>query len=98
MIKMGSERFFNYIVKGVEEVYDAFDEFEHNNPLDPIEVRAKDVDDAVAKGKEILQAKIDEYRREGGYMSKGMFIVHIIEVLDPGGNVLYKNDIRDNIL
>ncbi len=28
-----------YIIEGVEEVFDEFDEFEHENPIEPLQLR-----------------------------------------------------------
>ena len=87
-----------YIIRGSEEVYDAFDEFEHANPMDPIEVRALSIDGAVDEGMKILQQKINQERFEAGFVSSvgsscgqyGMYVARVDEVLDTAGNVLYK--------
>lgn len=86
-----------YIIKGIEESYNAFDDWENDNKMAPIVVKASSIDDAVAKGMKILQAQIYKSRKEAGYMTHGTFIAHVNEVLDMEGNVLYKNYIRRNV-
>ena len=83
-----------YIVAGVEEVYDAFDEFEHSNAIDPVEVKASSIEDAITKGRKILQSKIDGSRRKGGFMTHGSFSASVTKVLDLKGNVLYEKSAR----
>jgi hypothetical protein len=79
-----------YLVKGVEEVLDSFDEFEHDNELEPIIVKAVSVSDAVSKGTEALQERVDKYRREGGFISSGSFTAYATEVRDSRGTLLRK--------
>lgn len=79
----------NYIVKCVEEVLDAFDEFERDNPMKPINVSAKSLEEAISLGRTLSQSEIDVYRREGGYLSSGTFTANVVEVTDKEGNVLY---------
>ncbi len=88
-----------YIIKGVEEVYDAFDEFEHNNPLDPIEVVAASIDEAVNIAREKFQQEICKQRLESGHISSlqsssgphGMYFAHVNEVVDMDGKSVYQD-------
>jgi len=79
-----------YVIEGVEQVYDAFDNFERTNPMDQITLKAFSLADALHEGRVILQEKIDKYRREGGYMSTGMFIAEVSRILNKKGKVLYE--------
>lgn len=78
-----------FVIRCVEQVYDEFDEFEHEKECEPTIVRAKVIEEAMRKGEKITQYKINNYRQEEGNMSKGMFIAKVTEVLDVYGNVLY---------
>ncbi|MEA2036261.1 MAG: hypothetical protein U9O94_02045 [Nanoarchaeota archaeon] len=97
-----SKEQIRYIVKGVEEVYDASDEFERNNPLDPIEVEAASIDDAVNIGRERFQQKICQRRLESGHISSlqssggpsGMYFAHVNEVLDVSGKSVYQDFVK----
>lgn len=80
-----------FIVEGVEDVYDAFDEFEHSKECDPVIVEAGSLDQAIKKGEKIIQEGIDRYRRKGGYMSVGMFIGRATKVKNVNGEVLYNS-------
>ena len=62
-----------FVVRGVEHVYDAFDEYEHANPLSA-RVSAESLAMALARGPEWLQALVDE--RRTGFHSSGMFFCY----------------------
>jgi len=78
-----------YNIRGVEHVYDAFDEYEHANELPLLEVSASSLDAALERGREVLQARVNEQRRRGGFLSSGMFIAEVAEVLDESGKIVY---------
>ena len=86
-----SKREDYFIVGGVEDVYDAFDELEHSKECAPVIVGASSLDQAIKKGGKIIQEEIDRYRRKGGYMSKGMFIGKVTKVKDVNGKILYNH-------
>jgi hypothetical protein len=69
-----------YLVKSVEHVYDAFDDYEHANTLEPLVVEADSVEDAAIAGYKLLQGQVDKERREGGFLSSGTFIVELKSV------------------
>lgn len=75
-----------YTVFGVEEVYDAFDEYEHANPHAPFSVEADSVDEAVERGTRDLRQWI-EYEREG-FWASGWFVPRIILVADDNGDLV----------
>jgi hypothetical protein len=78
-----------YTILGVEQVYDAFDEYEHAYPRGPITVEAKDASDAYAKAERILS---DAIRRDrGAQKSSGTFVAEVIRILDPGGRCIFQN-------
>ncbi len=79
-----------YTIRAVEDVYDAFDEFEHRNALDPFTIEAASLDAALREGGRIARERNDDYRKKGGFWSSGTFSVSVAEVLDEAGNVLYK--------
>lgn len=83
-----------YTVSGVEEVYDAFDEFEHSNALPSVAVKAVSIDDAIAKARKILYDNVYQVRKQGGYLSSGSFIATVTEVRDEKGKVLYSEEPR----
>lgn len=63
-----------YTTVGVEHVYDAFDEYEHTNPLPMVQVNAASEADARVKGERALSALVNETRRKGGFLSSGSFV------------------------
>lgn len=69
-----------YKVAAIEHVYDEFDDYEHANPLTFVEVEAISIEEAAILGRELLQKKIDERRREGGFLSTGTFIVEVRDI------------------
>lgn len=95
-----------YLIQGVEEVYDAFDEWEHDLPQKDILVTAASLEEAVSLGRETFQRTIDDSRRESGHITSplssgcgpsGMYSAHVEKVLDLDGKVLYQ-DIRKRII
>lgn len=80
-----------YTIFGVEEVYDAFDEYEHANALPSFCVYATSVTEAVSEGHRLLEMFIDynqKYSREG-FLNSGMFIPNVIQIGDEEGNIVY---------
>jgi hypothetical protein len=80
-----------YIIKGVEEVYDEFNDFLCRKPIDAVRIASSSLENAVKRGKCALQAKVDKYRREKGHMGQGNFIAYVTQVLDLEGTVLYES-------
>ncbi|NIO22142.1 MAG: hypothetical protein GTN76_15795 [Candidatus Aenigmarchaeota archaeon] len=86
-----------YIIEGVEEVFDEFDEFEHENPIEPFTVEAASLKSAKTIGEKILQQKINLDRFKRGYVSTsensagqwGMYVASVKRILDEKGKVLY---------
>lgn len=79
-----------YSIFGVEEVYDAFDEYEHANALPPFCISASSVKEAETEGMHLLNQYLDynqRYSREAFY-STGTFIPLLIQIRDELGNVL----------
>ena len=79
-----------YVVHAVEEVIDAFDDFEHYNQLAPIQVEADSTEEAVRIGYGLHQKRIDKDRREGGFIGSGSFYVIVTKVLRDGQVVFEK--------
>ncbi len=77
-----------YTIKGVEEVYDAFDDFEHENDLPILSVNAISVEEAIKDAESIMQGRIDKDRRRCA--CTGTFIFRVDEVSDKRGNLVYK--------
>jgi hypothetical protein len=80
----------SYLIRGVEEVYDAFDDFEHENGYPHFEVKAASLEKAIVDAERLMQEKIDSDRRE--YRGSGTFTARVREVLDIDGNRLYPNN------
>lgn len=79
-----------YAIFGVEEVYDAFDEYEHANALPPFCISASSVEEAETEGRYLLNQYLDynqRYSREEFY-STGTFIPLLIQIRDEFGNVI----------
>ncbi len=85
-------RIGSYIIEGVEDVYDAFDNYEHSNVMEPLIVQAFSVKHAMQRGGKILQSIINEQRQD--FMHSGWFSAHINEVRDSDGKVLYTNHVE----
>ncbi len=80
----------SFVIKGGEDVYDAFDEFEHTNILEPVTVNTSSLVEAKNAGCRVLQDRVDEDRKRRGCWSTGTFSVGVHEVLDGKGKTLYK--------
>lgn len=48
---------FHNVMYGVEDVYDAFDDYEHPNSMTPEQKDANTVEDVIAKAEEYLNEK-----------------------------------------
>jgi hypothetical protein len=82
-----------YTILGVEHVYDAFDEYEHTNPLPAIQVKAGSDNEAYKMGTHALSSLVTDTRREGGFLSSGTFVSQIVEVRDSASAVIHKEDV-----
>jgi len=80
-----------YIISGVEEVYDAFDEFEHENKMADISINAGSLEEAIGRARTGLQKKINKERE--GFTSSGMFIARVTAVKDEKGETIYANEL-----
>jgi hypothetical protein len=78
-----------YRVYGVEHVYDALDEYEHGNPLDPVSLRANSVVDALDQAAQALQSAVNVARQ--GFMASGTFSVEVIRVVDSKDYCIFQN-------
>ena len=78
-----------YSVFGVEEVYDAFDEYEHANAVPPFAVYADSLDEAKAKGVEAIWQYI-KWTREG-FFSSGEFVPRVIQIADESGRLVFND-------
>ena len=78
------------VLKGLEHVYDAFDEYEHPN-LISLGVPEMSLPEAIMFGQSLLQDLVDRERREGGYMSTGSFIAELTRIEDDDGYIFYQN-------
>jgi hypothetical protein len=58
-----------YIIHSIEHVYDGFDEYEHTNEIQPVIIDASSIEDASKKGHTLIQDKVTDLRRQGGYLS-----------------------------
>ena len=76
-----------YVVHGVEEVYDAFDEFEHYNDMKPENVQADSLQDAMRIGEEKLHRQVEEARKD--FRSSGSFYPHLTKIF-LGDNIVYE--------
>jgi hypothetical protein len=78
----------DFVVHGVEHVYDAFDEYEHSNPIS-MRVSKPSLETVLLEAPRQLQALVDEQRI--GFRSSGMFIAQLVRVADEYGHVLFQN-------
>jgi restriction system protein len=83
-----------YSIFGVEHVYDAFDEYEHTNPLPMVQVKAATEAEMRAKAQHALSALVTETRRKGGFLSTGSFVAQIVEIRDASGTTRYEEKIE----
>jgi hypothetical protein len=81
------------ILKGVEHVYDAFDEYEHPNPIE-VRVSGIALEEAMTRGRALLQQTVD--RKRGGFSSSGTFCAVLIRIEDADGAVLYEEQAAAN--
>lgn len=79
----------HYTVIGVEEVYDALDDYEHANMLPPVGVDADSLESAISQGIEGFEQYIAETRK--GFFSSGMFIPKVLQVLDDEGYLVFQD-------
>jgi TIR domain len=77
-----------YVAFGVEEVYDAFDEYEHANPFPPFSVEAGSVEEARREGEKVIEHYVDGARRRAGYFSTGTFVARVIQIADERGELV----------
>lgn len=90
-----------YRVKGVEDVYDNFDNLEKENPLPPLIVEAGSLEEALKIGTLTCQKIISQERFAKGYVhspdsssgSTGTYYARIEEICDFAGNILYEQKI-----
>jgi hypothetical protein len=87
--KMYQGAIMKYTVFGVEEVYDAFDVFEHSNPLAPVVVDADSLEDAKSAGIKKLWNEICVLR--AGFWSSGDFVPCVTQIVDADGYLLYQD-------
>jgi hypothetical protein len=78
-----------YMIKGAEEVYDAFDEYEHDKEHPPFRVEAASLEEAIEAATRQLQEKIDFER--GLFVNLGTYIAKVREVSDVNGKIVYQN-------
>jgi hypothetical protein len=78
------------VIKGVEHVYDAFDEYEYPNEIS-LHVTGLSVSEAVAQGQSLLQDLVNRGRREGGYLSSGTFVAELTRIEDAEGYILFQD-------
>lgn len=76
-----------YTVYGLEQVYDAFDEFEHYNELAPVVVEALSVEHAKLVGTTLLLGIIQASRK--GFAASGEFVPFVTRICDATGEVVY---------
>ena len=85
-VRWGVSGMETYVVLGVEEVYDAFDEYEHANPLPPFSVRATSIGEAKDQGTEAIEYFVRETRK--GFFSSGSFVARVIQIADESGELV----------
>ncbi|MEE9401748.1 MAG: toll/interleukin-1 receptor domain-containing protein [Desulfobacteria bacterium] len=78
------------VLKGLEHVCDAFDEYEHPNVIS-LRMTGLSVSEAIARGQSLLQDLVTRQRREGGYMSSGTFTAELTRIEDAEGYILYQD-------
>ena len=76
-----------YIVYGSEKVYDAFDEFEHENTMDPFTIKPGNLDNILIEAMQVLQKEIDIKRKE--FQHSGSFLAKVDKILDYRGKEVY---------
>lgn len=78
-----------YTVFGVEEVYDAFDVFEHSNALAPVVIEASSIEDARREGANALTNDIRAAR--AGFRQSGDFVSSVTQIIDSDGYLVYQD-------
>ncbi|MFO1531851.1 MAG: toll/interleukin-1 receptor domain-containing protein [Kiritimatiellia bacterium] len=78
------------VLKGVEHVYDAFDEYEHPNEIS-LRVTDVSVPEAIVRGQSLLQDLVTRERRAGGYLSTGTFVAELTRIEDAEGYILFQS-------
>ncbi|VEN75128.1 hypothetical protein EPICR_60115 [Candidatus Desulfarcum epimagneticum] len=78
------------VLKGLEHVYDAFDEYEHPNHIS-LRVTGLSVSEAITRGRSLLQSMVTRQRREGGFLSSGTFSAELTRIEDSEGYILYQD-------
>lgn len=73
-----AEGWEKYIATGVEEVYDAFDEYEHDNSLGQIALYAPDKKEAEETARKLFQKKVNIKRV--GFMATGSFFAKVTDL------------------
>ncbi|MEK6887958.1 MAG: hypothetical protein AABX14_03375 [Candidatus Aenigmatarchaeota archaeon] len=86
-----------YTIEAVEEVHDAFDEFEHYNFRPDVTVEADSTDEAIAIGGRLHQEAVERERREGGFMGSGSFYAIVTRVLK-NGQVVFEQEPPEHAL
>lgn len=78
-----------FTVMGIEEVYDAFDDYEHSNRLPPMGVTAISIEEAMKEGEHALKNYIEETRK--GFWSSGWFTPQVVQVVDEDGYLVFED-------
>jgi len=78
----------DFVIHGVEHVYDAFDEYEHPNPIN-VRVAETSLATALDRAPRLLQEVVDKKRV--GFRSSGMFVAQLIRVEDDAGHLLFQD-------
>jgi hypothetical protein len=79
-----------YRITGIEEVYDAWDDLENENMLDPISVESATVLGAIDVGTRALEKIISEKRKD--CWSSGTFIPRVYQVHDDHGMLVHQGE------
>ena len=75
-----------YTIRGVEEVYDAFDELETEIPMQNITIKSNSLEEAISLGTKEMQRKINKKRTQQGTSSKAYFIARVDLVFEGDKN------------
>jgi hypothetical protein len=75
-----------FVLNGVEHVYDAFDEYEHPNPM-ALKADFSGLGEAISAGESFMQAKIDEDRKL--FKTSGSFYASLISIENTDGRTLF---------
>ena len=80
------------VLRGLEHVYDAFDEYEHPNDITLL-VSGMSLDMAIASGVTLLQDMVLRDRHAGGYMATGTFVAELLCIEDSDGFIHYQSPV-----